>query len=150
MFYKNNTFHYGKNKMQEELDSLVNYKDHFVKKLGLLKYKKRRDKLMNEDMVSFRKKYKKKYGNMEIYSLVNDVKDSYNYDKEKNLVDFDGKVQKFNPMFIEKKSSVLNKKFISTPSYNLIILGMITALLNIFTLFLLAKKEFFIKLLRKN
>jgi ABC-type multidrug transport system ATPase subunit/ABC-type multidrug transport system permease subunit len=150
MFSNNNTFHSGKNRMQAKLDSMVNYKQEYVKELGRIRYEKRKDKLMNNDMVEFRKKYKKKYGNMEVYSVINDVDDSYSYNKKFELENFDGKVQGLYPMFISKKRGFMFDKFISTTKYNLLMLSLFITIINLLTIVMLCNRELILKLFKRR
>ncbi|MBN2834298.1 MAG: ATP-binding cassette domain-containing protein [Candidatus Delongbacteria bacterium] len=148
--YLANSFHRGKDKLQHELDSLVINKDNLVKTIGRKRYEQVKDSIMNFEMVEFRKKYQKEYGNLELYSAIKDVNETYSYDEHLNLKDYDGDYRVINPMFLLKKKVPYIEKMLTTPEYNTLILVFYSFFLNILTLLFLSKRKFIIKLLRKR
>lgn len=148
-----NSYHKGKDKLQAKLDSLVYYQYDYIKKMGERDYKALKDQILSEDIVEFRRKYKKGYGNLEINSAVVDGNekfiDSFK-DKLKENPELDSlTIEKdmVYPMFTKEKLVPFTEKKVKTYRFNLGILVVISATLSFLSLILLRFNHTFLTLL---
>jgi ABC-type multidrug transport system ATPase subunit/ABC-type multidrug transport system permease subunit len=135
-----NSYHPKKDAHQRKLDEMIKNKSKHKNKEDIELYKERKYDLLNNEMVSIRKKYMSNYGNREIHRAIVSGNEKYEQLGHKS----------FYPMFSSEKVLPIVDKNVNTSIYNAFVLFFISLLINSLTFIMLSNRKRLIKIFTRK
>lgn len=144
-----NSYHSGKDILQAALDEHICKEKNIASSEAEKEFKSVKDRILENEMAEYRRKYMSKYGNMEIHRTVASGNDRFNMEYGvlsfgyPNLTELEKHQKMIYPIFTKEKILPFVNIKVNTAVYNSVILIFISFVINFIAYWMLSRNEFF-------